>query len=153
MQVELQTILTLLVLCVVAAFGCYKVYGIVKKNGIGQGAIEAITFIFKNLDDFVDSLQEAMADMGGIKRDEYESDVSYRRVLIEKAVTIIEKSAAENGIKFTLTHDTLVNLAEIVITQAIKATEQQKMLEEVVEMPKEIPENDKVDITEHITSE
>lgn len=122
------------VLVVVGGFMAYKLY-LNYKNADPKELtlIDIISFVMSNIEYFVNALQDAMGDLNGINAEDYENDEAYHQKLIDTAITIIETRAAEVGIKFNLSHSTLVNLADIVIHEIIKFVqqreEQQKALE------------------------
>lgn len=115
--------------------------------------IKIFKFILDSIDDFIGELQEVTEDIGGINRESFESDTEYHNALIEAAVTIVEKRAVEIGITFKLSHTTLVNLSELVLTEVMRVLndkEKIKSLEEDVESA--TSESGKTDITEEFHS-
>lgn len=145
------------VLLVVGGFMAYKVY-LNYKNADPKEItlIDIMAFIMGNIEYFVDALQDAMGDLNGINAKDYETDEAYHQKLIETAITIIETRAAEVGIKFNLSHSTLVNLADIVIHEIIKLVErreeQQKAIEAAAQtaIPADVTPEGKTDITKDI---
>lgn len=145
------------VLLVVGGFMAYKIY-LNYKNADPKEItlIDIMTFIMGNIEYFVDALQDAMGDLNGINAKDYETDEAYHQKLIETAITIIETRAAEVGIKFNLSHSTLVNLADIVIHEIIKLVErreeQQKAIEAAAQtaIPADVTPEGKTDITKDI---
>lgn len=155
---ELQVLLVGIVLAAVAGLAGYKIYKNWKSGEPSAGFAQTAMFILKNIDNFIEDLKEALGTMDAISEDKFENNAAYRTKLIETAVTIIEKEAAEAGITFKFSHDTLVNLAEIALTQVIKLmkteAEQQRTIDAKVNMALlEQAKTDKVDITADIIYE
>lgn len=145
------------VLLVVGGFMAYKVY-LNYKNADPKEItlIDIMAFIMGNIEYFVDALQDAMGDLNGINAKDYETDEAYHQKLIETAITIIETRAAEVGIKFNLSHSTLVNLADIVIHEIIKLVERREEQQRAIEaaaqtvIPADVTPEGKTDITKDI---
>lgn len=145
------------VLLVVGGFMAYKIY-LNYKNADPKEItlIDIMTFIMGNIEYFVDALQDAMGDLNGINAEEYETDEAYHQKLIETAITIIETRAAEVGIRFNLSHSTLVNLADIVIHEIIKLVERREEQQRAIEaaaqtaIPADVTPEGKTDITKDI---
>lgn len=135
-------------LVVVAGFMGYKIYLNYKKDTPApdeMGLVKLINFILSNIDYFINALQDTMDDLNGINIEDCKNDAEYRQRLIETAISIIEKSANEVGITFSLSHSTLVNLAEIIIDKLIERAEADAEV-----LLEEAPKSDSVDITKEI---
>lgn len=135
-------------LVVVAGFMGYKIYLNYKKDTPApdeMGLVKLINFILSNIDYFINALQDTMDNLNGINIEDCKNDAEYRQRLIETAISIIEKSANEVGITFSLSHSTLVNLAEIIIDKLIERAEADAEV-----LLEEAPKSDSVDITKEI---
>jgi hypothetical protein len=64
---------------------------------------------------------------------EYETDTDYRHRLIEEAVSIIINRARAAGIEFSLTEDSVTNIATIIVDRVLEKLEESKKLQVLTE--------------------
>lgn len=115
--------------------------------------IRIFKFILDNIDYFITELQDVTEDIGGISRENFESDTEYHNALIEAAITIVEKRAIEVGVTIKLNHATLVNLSELILVHVMKVLNDNEKTKTIEEDIKDTTSDDgKIDITKEIST-